>query len=212
LIINKALYSLFLSFMYYMTVRLFVIYGLMSEFTLLGESYQAVFAFYLTYFAFISVYYSDMVNSMSLVRYKTYTIAIFETTKRLMKDSLIFTTIYTIIILLILLLNLREIGIFYAIKFYILINICLLLLGLLLVALHLLFNSKIAFIGTVLYFLLMSLFVSVDGTANPYSPIYLYLAPVNSIVEFGILTGMILLYVSMILVFFHAVKKVRKLT
>jgi hypothetical protein len=198
--------------MYYMTVRLFVIYGLMSEFTLLGESYQAVFAFYLTYFAFISVYYSDMVNSMSLVRYKTYTIAIFETTKRLMKDSLIFTTIYTIIILLILLLNLREIGIFYAIKFYILINICLLLLGLLLVALHLLFNSKIAFIGTVLYFLLMSLFVSVDGTANPYSPIYLYLAPVNSIVEFGILTGLILLYVSMILVFFHAVKKVRKLT
>ncbi len=198
--------------MYYMTVRLFVIYGLMSEFTLLGESYQAVFAFYLTYFAYISVYYSEKINSMSLIRYKAYTRAINKITTGLMKDNLIFTTIYTIIILFILTLNQKGVSIFYTLKFYILINVCLLLVCLLLVALHLLFNSNIAFIGAVLYFLIMSLFVSVDGTANVYSPIYLYLAPIGSIVEMGILLGFIGLYIVIILVSFQAVKKVRKLT
>ncbi len=197
--------------MYYMTVRLFVIYGLMSEFTLLGESYQAVFAFYLTYFAFISVYYSDMINSMTLVRYKTYTKAIYEITKILVKDNLIFTTIYTCIILFILTLNQREISIFYSIKFYILINICLLLIGILLVTLHLLFNSRIAFIGAVLYFLIMSRFVSVDGTSNAYSPIYLYLAPVDSITELGKLIGIIVMYIFLILIFFQVIRRGRKL-
>lgn len=195
--------------MYYMTVRLFVIFGLMSEFTLLGESYQAVFAFYLTYFAFISVYYSDMINSMALVRYKTFTKAIYENTKVLIKDNLIFTTVYMIIILFVLNSNHREISIFYSIKFYILINICLLLIGILLVTLHLLFNDRIAFIGTVLYFLVMSRLVSIDGTSNVYSPIYLYLAPVDSVIELGKLIGIIVMYTFLILVFFQVIRRWR---
>ena len=196
--------------MYYMTVRLFVIYGLMSEFTLLGESYQAVFAFYLTYFAFISIYYSSMINSMWLIRYKTYSKAIFKFSSEIIKDNLIFTTIYTSVILIILFINQREVSIFYSIKFFILINICLLLLGLLLVILNILFNSRVAFIGAVFYFLIMSLFVSVDGTANPYSPIYLYLAPINTIIELGKLIGIIIIYLFSILAFFQVIKKVQK--
>lgn len=197
--------------MYYMTVRLFVIYGLMSEFTLLGESYQAVFTFYLTYFAYISIYYYDMINSMSLVRYKTYTTAIYAIIRRLLKDNLIFITIYSGVIVLILLLSERDLNTIYIVKFFILINICFLLLGLVLIVLHLLFNSKVAFVGAVLYFLIMSLFVSPDGTSNAYSPIYLYLAPLNTMIDLVKLISIIAIYFLLISVFFLLVKKARKL-
>gem|GEM_PF-6288933 len=209
--LNKVLYVGFLSFMYFMTVRLFAIYGLISEYTLLGGSYQSIFAFYLTYFLFIAVYYSDIINSMTLIRYKTYSKALNGILKYLFKNNLLFTTIYTIVIMTNIYSIKAQINLLYTIKFYILINICLLLISFFIIVLHLLFNSKMAMIGAILYFLIASLFVSANGTVNFYSPIYLFLAPMSSIIEDIKIVSVILFYFGLILTIFWGVRKVRKI-
>lgn len=210
MVIRKVTYALFLSFIYYMTVRLFVLYGAMSEFTLLGESRHAIFAFYLTYFAFISIYYVDSINSMYLIRYKSCKNAIRWMMKKLFYHNVIFTTIFTLVMLYILYLNHREISLFYTLKFYILIHVCLLILNLFIVVIHLLFNERIAIICAIILFLIASFFVSVDGTAHPYTPVYLYLAPLNSWGEIVRLVVFTSLYFFSLIAFFYMTWKVKR--
>lgn len=188
-----------LSSLYYLTIRIFVNYGLITGFTLLGDIKPVVYAFYLTYFAYISLSYLDLLSNMVLIRLQSYSKALWWLVKKLFLSNIMFTFVNTLIVVLLLISSDREISLFYTLKFLLLIQMPLLLINMIMVITHLFYNERAAFINGILFFVFGSFIVTFDGSARAYSPIYLYLAPLNTFGQALKLLVIFLIYVVILL-------------
>lgn len=210
LIYRNLLISVGLSLLYYLTVRLFVVYGLISSFTLIGDVKPVVYAFFLIYFVYLSLSYMDTLPNMLLIRFRKYSKAFRWLMKRLAISNLLFSFVFTAILVVLLIANGREISMIYTMKFFLLIQMPLLLINMVMVLAHLFYNERVAFISGMLFFLIGSFIVSFDGSAKPFSPIYLYLAPTNSIGEISKLIAVFISYVVVLLIIFWIGVKMKR--
>jgi hypothetical protein len=159
-------------------------YGLINGYDFLSDSKPVVFAFYITYFIYISIFIIDSMPSMLIVRFNRYKNLFCWLLKRFISLNVIYTVTYIIITFIVLVLNENIISVYEIVKFFILMQFSLLVINMVMIVFQIKYNETIAILSGVTLFLLSSLTVSFDGYANPYSIIYLYLFPIFSTEDF----------------------------
>ncbi|MCR6095109.1 hypothetical protein HXA31_13270 [Salipaludibacillus agaradhaerens] len=182
--IKKIKYSILLSSIYLLIVSTMVNYGLINGFDFLSDSKPVVFAFYITYFIYISIFIIDSMPSMLIVRFNRYKNLFWWLLKRFISLNVIYTVTYIIITFIFLVLNENIISVYEILKFFILMQFSLLVINMVMIVFQIKYNETIAILSGVTLFLVSSLTVSFDGYANPYSIIYMYLFPIFSTGDF----------------------------
>ncbi len=207
---HSFLKALLLSYLYYCIVFTFPYSMKISPNLFIGDNLNSFTSFFLLYLIFINNFQAFFSNSMFLARNKSFYSTVLRILKSLLPMNILYTLVFIIVINIVNFQHFGRIDLLYTIKFFVLINLCFILLNFISVIFRILWGGTASLIGglSLVVLNIFSILYKKEGQDFLYMPLSLHEAPTSTLQDLLKLVMILFLYASLAFLFIFLIKKI----